>query len=110
MKFQPGQSGNPGGRKRSLTRAIQSRYGKDGAGLLPAIHELAFGVREDKAGPILLKVSAKDRLTALKLLLEWGYQKPAQVLEGGDRPLPLAIELTDGPTTPPDPESGVPAA
>lgn len=76
--FPPGQSGNPGGRKKEIE------------GLAIAIRtELERNAKEGGVNEAVLKAleimrtaeEPKDQLAALKVLLEYGYGKPSQEIQ-----------------------------
>lgn len=71
MKFQPGHSGNPGGRRPSLTKTIQRKCGRDGQKLIGRLWALALDP----------KVATRDQISAMKILAEHGWSKPPQALE-----------------------------
>jgi hypothetical protein len=87
MAFQPGQSGNPGGRKRSLglSRAVRKSEGlKSWAWLCKAGDEMVLerkqaGERPD-GSPIMVDVvpSVKDLLAVHKLKLSYTWGTPVQ--------------------------------
>lgn len=110
MRFQPGQSGNPGGRKRTLASAVQQRYGKTGAPLVSLLADLAEGKMVADGQP--MRVEAKDRIAAIKLLMSYGYGLPTQVLDvQTTTPATLRVVLDgDGPHArpPSGSESGLP--
>jgi hypothetical protein len=66
-RFQPGRSGNPGGRPKGLTRTARELIGDDGR----AIIEFWISVMTD------LSVRTSDRLEASRLLAERGWGKAA---------------------------------
>jgi hypothetical protein len=72
--FRPGQSGNPGGRPKGLSRATRELVGEDGMKLV----QLWWGIARDETR------RDSDRLEASKLLAERGWGKPAafEPLEG----------------------------
>ena len=82
-----GQSGNPGGRPKGLATSIREKYGEDGATLIAQLHRVAFSRSR--------KMSTRDRLTAIEMLLDRGWGKAAQVI-AGDADNPLALKVTFG--------------
>lgn len=82
MPFQPGQSGNPGGRPKEnaeVKRLAQS-HGRR------AIEKLAALIDSE---------DEKTAVAACQALLDRGFGKPSQAITGGDedeRPLVVAIE------------------
>lgn len=92
--FHKGQSGNPGGRPKGLATAIRQRYGEDGGQLVACLERYAFDRR--------LKCSHRERLTAISMLLDRGWGKPAQLLTG-DPDTPLALKVTFGGRYRPEP-------
>lgn len=92
--FQPGQSGNPGGRKPSLVEAVRKKVGADGSKLVDLLALLAWGTskqRETFFGE-KVSVSAKDRLQAADMLAERGFGKAAQPIElSGEDGAPIRV-------------------
>lgn len=69
--FQPGQSGNPGGRPKGLTRRVRELVGDDG----DAIAAFMYEVMADDAA------RTADRLEAAKWLADRGFGRAVQALE-----------------------------
>ncbi len=94
--FQKGVSGNPGGRPKGLQKRVRQACGQDGKALVEMLLKIAHDTEE----------STRNRLVAIKELLDRGWGKPVQELSGTvDVPKTLKIELTDA--TPPDTESSL---
>src|SRR5512132_2388054 len=69
--FLPGQSGNPGGRPKGLSRRVRELVGDDGS----AIAEYLFSVMTDD------QARTADRLEAAKLLADRGFGRSVQTLD-----------------------------
>jgi hypothetical protein len=88
-RFKPGQSGNPGGRKKGFAAAVQEKCGPDGKKLAQAAYLIAMGtpaeVRAFFGEP--LRRDAKVRMQAIEWLADRGYGKAVDVVpiegEGG---------------------------
>ena len=79
--FRPGQSGNPGGRPKGLSRATRELVGEDGM----ALAELWWSIAQDPMR------RDSDRPEASKLLADRGWGKaPTYVAIEEDDPLALA--------------------
>lgn len=94
--FQPGQSGNPGGRTRghglgidALATSIRERYGADAAAIREELHKLATGA----------KTPAAVKLGAWRELLDRGWGKAPQQVEvlGDTGPVTVRLVWSDGP-------------
>lgn len=81
--FQPGQSGNPGGRRPSLKNAVVKACGEDGDKLVKMWALIAWGTDHDfwKAYGRATKRSLRDRMDAARELADRGYGKPVQAVE-----------------------------
>jgi hypothetical protein len=78
-RFAPGESGNPGGRKKEiegLAKAIRAKLEKcleDGTPVNEAVDVLMEQMRNAE--------HPKDIIAAVRVLLEYGYGKPTQAVE-----------------------------
>jgi hypothetical protein len=69
--FQPGQSGNPGGRPKGLAKAVRDASGGDPTVLVEGLLEIARG--EGLHGK---PVRDADRIRAYELVFAYGWGKP----------------------------------
>lgn len=88
-RFQPGQSGNPGGRPKGyagLAAAVREKVGDDGGKLIDALFMLAKGTPNERKAffgePV--KMTAKDRREAINDILDRGWGKAPQTVDFGD--------------------------
>lgn len=82
MPFQPGQSGNPGGRSKAPARVIELARAHTGT----AIETLVQIMSASKAPP-------SSRVAAAQALLDRGWGKPAQPVDGDGEGGPVTIEI-----------------
>lgn len=78
-RFQPGQSGNPGGRPRAL-KELKEQIQKRGEDL---VNEL-FGIvdhRPEEWGSRVVGPSHRERILAIKELMAYGYGRPVLAVE-----------------------------
>jgi hypothetical protein len=83
IPFKPGQSGNPGGRPRSLVKAVRDKCGEDGKTLVQAAYLIAMGTPAEVRAFFgeHLKRDAKVRMQAIEFLSERGYGKAPTEIE-----------------------------
>lgn len=79
--FQPGQSGNPGGRPKGLSRRVRELVGNDGR----AIAEYMLSVMTDE------RARTADRMEAAKWLADRGFGRAVQALDIDVHPSSLDI-------------------
>ena len=85
----PGQSGNPGGRPKGLSRRVRELVGDDGH----AIAEYMFSVLSDETQ------RTADRMDAGKWLADRGFGKAALLVDVGGLTEHAVLELLSGLST-----------
>jgi len=83
--FKPGQSGNPGGRPKGLTRRVRDLVGDDGE----AIASYMLSVMSDESE------RTADRLEAARWLADRGFGKAVQAMEIEVAREPLTIDTSN---------------
>ncbi len=82
MPFQPGQSGNPGGRP-SAAKELRERIRERGEDLVEGLLAIALDTAE----------SGKNRIAATRELLDRGYGKSPQPIDGDGEGGPIAHSI-----------------
>jgi hypothetical protein len=89
-QFKPGEpSANPGGRPKGFANRIKELCGEDYDKIARGFAVIAWGTAEERQEffGVAVKVSAKDRLIAMRELRDSGPGRPVQTLEHlGDVP------------------------
>ena len=89
--FQPGQSGNPGGRTKGLERRVRELLADDIDAMTLAMRDIVMG-RALTEGPLKnVKITTRDRIEAYKVLTDRGWGKPR-----------VEVKVTEGAETMPD--------
>lgn len=83
--WQPGQSGNPGGRSKGIMAFVKERCGESGERLILALEAIALGNAEDHKRVFSVKralhVTTRDRISALQELLDRGFGRAVQTTD-----------------------------
>ncbi|KQP50825.1 hypothetical protein ASG40_12935 [Methylobacterium sp. Leaf399] len=92
MPFQPGQSGNPGGRPKASAR-VRDAAREHTEAALQVLIDIAVGGTSEAA-----------RVSAASAILDRGYGKPSQPVdgdgEGGEIPVGLTVKFIRPPAIP----------
>jgi hypothetical protein len=100
--WKPGQSGNPGGRKRGFLRLLDEKYGHDARELFRRLDCFSRGY--DPETETLMRSQVKDRILATVKLLEYQLGRPQQTLEVhgmGGPTMPVMVIVEKGQSLPP---------
>ncbi len=81
MRFEKGQSGNPGGRPKGVVEVRELAQRLTGRSF-EELARIAFNSPDDRA-----------RLAAIGIILERGYGKPAQPVDGNGEGGPIVVTL-----------------
>lgn len=98
-QYKPGQSGNPGGRPKSIQARVLEKLGEDGldeaaAHLTELIKQPGFWTDDDKRGP--LRAMILDRIWPSKQILELQTNQPLELRSGPSlEALAQALALAD---------------
>jgi len=94
-QFQPGQSGNPGGRPKGFATKIKELCGDDYEKIAKGLYLIAFGKASERReffGDDKMRVTTRDRIAAAVALRDSGPGRPVQALEHrGDVPAATRI-------------------
>lgn len=92
-KFVKGQSGNPGGRPKSLLSAVRRIVGDDGGDLVESWRLIAFGTQKQIEAKYGAKATMRERLLAMQELADRGFGRPVQSVEmSGPEGQPIQFE------------------
>jgi hypothetical protein len=91
-RFEPGKSGNPGGRPKTVAVLRELARSETNANI-----QVLIAIRDNKRAPFAVRVAA------VRELFDRGYGKPKQLIEGdGERPKVQFI--IEGSARPPPPD------
>ena len=80
-RFKPGQSGNPGGKRKGVDALVREQIGDDtGLAILKVHAELAQGRIPD--GVAIQKFSGRDMAASASIVLDRLWGKPKQTIDG----------------------------
>jgi uncharacterized protein DUF5681 len=78
-RWKPGQSGNPGGRKKGLEKQIRDIVGADVEKMTMAMRDIVLGIKP-KGDLACVKIMTRDRIEAYKTLLDRGWGKVKSIV------------------------------
>jgi hypothetical protein len=80
-KWQPGQSGNPGGNPKGLIAEVRAKFGGDVVKILEVFRDLALG-KTPTGYDDVMEIKTSDRIKAGEEVISRVIGKPVQAIEG----------------------------